>query len=183
MPQGLRRGTCRRVAYGGARALISGIEVHHFLPYDAPMPTNNPRLTITLPAGTAAQLRELSALTGNSQSSLISELLEGSGPVFSRVILVLQAAKDAKESIRGKLAVDLAGAEKRIEAQLGLALGTFDEYTGSLLDEAERVRGRAAGAGGMRKRAPASVATPLSNRGVRSTKTQAKTRGKKHGPI
>ena len=56
------------------------------------MATKNPRLTITLQPSLAAQLRRLSELTGNSQSSLIAELLEGSGPVFDRMIKVMEAA-------------------------------------------------------------------------------------------
>ena len=54
------------------------------------------RLTITLQPTLAAQLRKLSQLTGNSQSALIGELLEGSGPVFDRMIQVMEAAKTAK---------------------------------------------------------------------------------------
>ena len=57
-----------------------------------PMTTQNPRLTITLQPTIAAQLKELSRLTGNSQSSLIAELLDGSSAVFARVIQVLTAA-------------------------------------------------------------------------------------------
>ena len=59
------------------------------------MPTPNPRLTITLEPSTAAQLRRMSELTGNSQSSMISELLSQSAPVFDRLITVLEAAEVA----------------------------------------------------------------------------------------
>ena len=63
--------------------------------YDAPMPTKNPRLTMTLTPTTAAQHRRLSELTGSSQASLISELLEGRSS-FSKLIHVLEAAHLAK---------------------------------------------------------------------------------------
>lgn len=144
------------------------------------MPTLNPRLTITLPPGIAAQLRAISELTGNSQSSLIADLLEGSGEVFARVIEVLTAAKDAKESMRGKIKADLEIAQERVEAQLGFVMNEFTQATGSLIDEAEAIKRRA------RKKAggsPRRVVTPLSNRGVRSTKKQGTTRGKNHGPV
>ena len=59
------------------------------------MPAKNPRLTITLQPVLAAQLRRLSELTGNSQSALIAELLEGSEPIFTRMIQVLEAAEQA----------------------------------------------------------------------------------------
>ena len=56
------------------------------------MTTKNPRLTITLEPALAAQIKRMSELTGNSQSAIISELLDGSAPVFERVIKVLEAA-------------------------------------------------------------------------------------------
>ena len=137
------------------------------------MPAKNPRLTITLQPSLAAQLRKLSKLTGNSQSALIADLLEGTGPVFDRMIQVLEAAKTAKESMRGKLADDMEHAQSKMEGALGLVLEGFDEITGSLLDEAEAVTRRArrkgaasgarAPAGGLGAAAP----TPISNRGVR----------------
>ena len=137
------------------------------------MPAKNPRLTITLQPSLAAQLRKLSELTGNSQSALIGDLLEGTGPVFDRMIQVLEAAKSAKESIRGKLADDMEHAQAKMEGALGLVLEGFDEFTGSLLDEAEAVtrRARRKGAAGA-ARAPsgglgAAAPTPISNRGVR----------------
>ena len=134
----------------------------------------------------AAQLRKLSELTGNSQSALIADLLEGTGPVFDRMIQVLEAAKTAKESMRGKLADDMEHAQSKMEGALGLFLEGFDEITGSLLDEAEAVTRRArrkgpagaarAPAGGLGAAAP----TPISNRGVRydpkATKTIAQSR-------
>ena len=70
----------------------------------------------------AAQLRKLSELTGNSQSGLIGELLEGSGPVFDRMIQVMEAAKTAKEAMRGRIAGDIEKAQSRVEEGLGMAL-------------------------------------------------------------
>ena len=77
-----------------------------------------------------------------------------------------QAAKTAKESMRGKLTGDMEQAQARVESALGMALEGFDQLTGSLLDEAEAVtrRGRASSAPhGLGAAAP----TPISNRGVR----------------
>ena len=79
----------------------------------------------------AAQLRKLSELTGNSQSGLIGELLEGSGPVFDRMIQVMEAAKTAKEAMRGRIAGDIEKAQSRVEEGLGMALEGFDQWTGS----------------------------------------------------
>jgi hypothetical protein len=151
------------------------------------MPTKNPRLTITIEPTLSAQLRRLSELTGNSQSKLIAEMLEGSGAIFERLILVLEAAKTAKESIRGKVAEDIGDAQARIENQLGLILEDFDQTTAPLLQGAEAITRRArkgsAGVGAARPHTPPTAAaalpgasvTPLSNRGVRSTANPRKT--------
>lgn len=145
------------------------------------MPAKNPRLTITLEPTLSAQLRRLSELTGNSQSKLIAEMLEGSTPVFARLIQVLEAAQTAKESIRGKVAEDMGDAQARVEKQLGLILEDFDQTTAPLLQEAEaitrRARKRTGRASASVSAAPAPAAgglvsasvTPPSNRGVRST--------------
>ena len=64
---------------------------------------------------------------------LIGELLEGSGPVFDRMIQVMEAAKTAKESMRGRIAGDIEQAQARLEEGLGMALEGFDQWTGSCL--------------------------------------------------
>ena len=147
------------------------------------MPTSNPRLTITLEPRLAAQLRLLSTLTGNSQSKLISEMLEGSSGVLDRVIRVLEAAELAKAEMKGNVARDMAHAQQRIEVQLGLSLEEEQEVTDSLLAGVEAVhrRGRRAPVRqrdeGARAHGVPAVATPLSNRGVRSGRSSRKTGG------
>jgi len=151
------------------------------------MPTQNPRLTVTLEPAVSACLRRLSEVTGNSQSKLIAELLEGSVPVFQRVIATIEAAKTASAEIRGRLADDMGKAQERMEQQLGLVMGEFDAAAAPLLEGVETVkrRGRkgtgratasvsAAPAPATGGRRPASV-TPPSNRGVRSTANPRKT--------
>ena len=146
------------------------------------MPAKNPRLTITLQPSLAAQLRKLSELTGNSQSGLIGDLLEGSGPVFDRLIQVLEAAQTAKDSMRGKLTQEMGAAQSKVEDALGMALEGFDDLTGSLLDEAEAVTRRARRGPAVRgvSGPGAAAPTPISNRGVRydpkATKTIAQSR-------
>lgn len=151
------------------------------------MSTKNPRLTITLQPAVAAQLRELSRLTGNSQSYLIADLLDGSQPVFDRVIQVLTAAEEAKLAIKGKLAADMDAAQSKVEAQLGLSLETLNEATQSLIDEAEQIkrRSRKGARGQMRSMDTSDISapsTPLSNRGVRLQKNATKTIAKNAAP-
>jgi len=146
-----------------------------------PMPTKNPRLSVTLQPALAAQLRRLSSLTGSSQSALISELLDGSGPIFERLISVLEAAEAAKSSIKGGVTRDIHEAQQRVESQLGLMFEIADRTSLDLVDAMEKVGRRrtrivsseaafSASAG-----APVAAVTPLSNRGVRSLTKKAKT--------
>lgn len=144
------------------------------------MPTNNPRLTITLEPSTAAQLRRMSELTGNSQSQMVSEILTQSSEVFERMIRVLEAAEEAKQAAREETASRLDRAQVKMEKQLGLMLGTMDDMSRPLLEHAEKIRRRKAktapGVSGSPRRArPApEEPTPLSNRGVRLTQRQKK---------
>lgn len=142
------------------------------------MPAKNPRLTITLKPALAAQFRQLSQLTGNSQSALIGDLLEGSEPVIARVIQVLEAAQVAKQSLRGRLADDMDKAQAQVEGALGVAMSGFHDITGVILKEAEAVTRE-----GRRRGEPASGGdgtvsaspTPISNRGVRLDPNATKT--------
>lgn len=150
------------------------------------MPTNNPRITVTLAPGTHAQLRRLSELTGNSQSALVSELLDASAPVFDRTIRILEAASQAKVEMGEKVKGDLEHAQAKLEKQLGIVFEVYEDVTRPLLKEAEAVRRRA-----RRERAsglPAAAAarksggaTPLSNRGVRSQGKTAKKSTRRRG--
>lgn len=145
------------------------------------MPATNPRLTITLKPATAALMRRLSELTGQSQSAMICELLETNEPVFTRLITVLQAAKDAKVALTQEMRAGLDDAQERIEQQLGLVLEAMDTATAPLLEEAERVQRRGARRTGVTgspgtpvRRGSRPTPTPPSNRGVRSTPKKAK---------
>ena len=140
------------------------------------MATKKPRLTITLDPDLSESLRRLSELTGNSQSSLISEMLSGSGPVLEKMITVLEAAQVAKDAIKGRITRGLDDAQGKFEQALGLAFDGFDDIDAALKQMAEAAPER------QTPTASASAAaadfsaqpTPLSNRGVRSTTTPRK---------
>lgn len=141
------------------------------------MPTKNPRLSVTFSPAFAVRLKRLSELSGSSQSALIGELLDGATPVMDRLITLMEAAGQVRSELSGNLVADMEAAQARVEAQLGLALEDFDNINGSLLEQAEEVK-RRSGRAGMRKRAGAAEAvraTPMSNRGVRSTKNTSRT--------
>lgn len=126
------------------------------------MTAKNPRITITLEPSTAAQLRRMSELTGNSQSSMISELLTEAAPVFDRMIALLEAAEVAMTAAREDTASRLKLAQLKIEEQMGLMFDWMDDSSRPILEHAEKIKRRA------RKSGDGVVSTPLSNRGVRS---------------
>jgi hypothetical protein len=160
------------------------------------MPAKHPRLTITLDPTVHAQLRRISELTGNSQSALIAELLTGTQPVFTRLITVLEAANDVRATLKGQLAKDLHLAQEKLERGIGInearvanalmhleMAENFAERTLPLFEVQHR--GRGAGGGPAQRganSAPATVSTPMSNRGVRlhkkNTNPPMKTGGK-----
>ena len=158
------------------------------------MPAVNPRITITLQPAVHAVLRRLSELTGNSQSSLVGELLGQSLPIFERMVEVLSAAEELRQKglqASKEVGVGLEQAQARLEEQLGLELDTFRELTQPLLDDAERVQRRAGrgvrgAAAPTPARAPAARKTPMSNRGVTphgKAGAKGKVRGRGHGSV
>ena len=144
------------------------------------MATKKPRLTITLEPALSDSLRRLSELTGNSQSSLISEMLSGSGPIFEKMIRVLEAAEVAKGAIKGRVTRGLDDAQTKFEKALGLSLVGFDELESVLLEVAEPPpKGQTATASESAAAAGISaLPTPLSNRGVRNSSRPLKNKEK-----
>lgn len=137
------------------------------------MPAKYPRLTITMRPGLHAMLRRLSELTGQSQSALIFELLDGAEPVLSRVIRLLETADMAKHELKGHLSREMGDAQERIEHQLGLTLVGLGEEQGEVMalwstEEEGPVRRRRGARQAIAAPAAPPVPTPISNRGVRS---------------
>lgn len=129
-----------------------------------------------------AIFRRLSELTGQSQSQLVFELLDGSQGALQNVISLLEKANHAKEELSGSVGADLQDAQDRIERQLGLALESLGEPEWSQESFAtERVpfrsRPKAAVAGAQRTRLRPleQLKPPSSNRGVRSLTIGKKT--------
>jgi hypothetical protein len=132
------------------------------------MPAKHPRLTITLRPELHARLRRLSELTQNSQSALVSQLLDGAEETLDRVIGLLEAASQATDDLRGRLAKDMHTAQVRIEQQLGLALEDVSAVASLVQESLDTPPGVD---GGVAAAAPGGGSTPLSNRGVRSLTT------------
>lgn len=180
---------------------IKMIEVMHLREYDADleganMPAINPRITITLKPEVHDVLKRLSSLTGNSQSSMVSDILTESLPVFENMVQVLVAAEKVRsEALKSQqqIAQGLKLAHGRIERQLGLSMMDLEESFQSILEAAAEVDRRAESDGESGPlcgtvspgEAVRRGSTPISNRGVRST-PGAKKKGSKeagHGSV
>lgn len=150
------------------------------------MPAKHPRLTITMQPTLHAIFRRLSELTGQSQSQLVFELLDGVQDPLIKVIRLLETAGEAKQQLHGTLAFNLNDAQDRVERQLGLVLEDLGEpeyIRDSAYQERTPLRPRsrprpllsaaAAAEGGIGPKRP-----PSSNRGVRSLTNTAKVKSK-----
>lgn len=149
------------------------------------MPTLNPRLTITLTPAVVAVLRELAELGGQSQSSIVGELLETTLPVFERVVFAMRAASTIQASANAEIASGLERAQAKLEDQLGLMLDDVDETLRPLLKEAGKVTRRGAGVGAAGralartdapKKAPERLTTPVPLTGGSGHPKRRKTR-------
>jgi hypothetical protein len=152
------------------------------------MPTKKPRLTITLSEPLAWQLQKLSQLTGQSQGGLIASLLEGSDLILQRMIIVLEAAQEARDEMPGRLTQEMSLAQERIERHFGLLQAVDSSVKrrarksaqrGPVLGDAGHPSALAANESieSIRERVDAAlsrVPNPLSNRGVRSKAKVAK---------
>jgi len=128
------------------------------------MPATNPRISVTVTTSVEAVLSRLSVATGQSKSSFIAELLESSMPVLERMATVIEAAQQAKDTLKSQTVKDMEEAESRLHEILGVTMDIFDESTAPILKEAERVQRRAArsqtGRGGRTATPAAGLATP-----------------------
>lgn len=87
------------------------------------MSLKNPRLSITLTPKTDAILRRLSAVTGNSIGSIISDLLDDAGPVYERAAKTLEGARDAMAKARREVVADMRNDQNEIHRKF---FGSFD---------------------------------------------------------
>lgn len=126
------------------------------------MPTLNPRLTVTLSPSMSAVLSRLNEITGQSKSSIIAEVLQGTQPVMERMIQVLEAADKAKNALRREVSEGFEEAETALNAQLGLTMDMFHKASGDLIQNMESISRRGAkkgSGGGTRSAAPPSLPT------------------------
>ena len=131
------------------------------------MPTEKPRVQLTLPPERHALLKRLAALQGVSMAALVTDMLEEFYPVMERVTVVLEAARQAQETSKQGLRDAVAQAEAELLPLARATLSQFDLF----MDQVEgSVTGGAPGRGemdGRPRRPPAAPARkpPKASRG------------------
>lgn len=106
------------------------------------MPAINPRISVTVSPSVDAVLTRMAMLSRQSKSGIISDLLEQTAPLFERMVLVIEAANSAKDSIRFESLEHLENAQERLHEQLGIAMDLFDDGTLPILQQAEVIKRR-----------------------------------------
>ena len=104
------------------------------------MSTKNPRISVMLKPSTSALLIRVGQLTKQSQSSMISEIVESAEPVFERLITVLEAALLVSQQLKDDTKKHLEDAEQKLHDQLGVTLALFDEVSAPIVNEAIKVK-------------------------------------------
>jgi uncharacterized protein (DUF1778 family) len=138
------------------------------------MPTNKPRITITLTDQQHELLQSMAGFQGGSMSAIVVDLLETALPVMERIVTVMRAASTAPQEMLDGLKESMERAESLVISQMHEHIGHLDNF----VEEAAA----AGGTGVTRSGAPGSPAAaasskvrkeprpPTSNRGVRITK-------------
>lgn len=105
------------------------------------MPTNKPRIAVTLSPPVYEVIERLAALQGCSRSSVVAELLEAVYPPLMRTVALLEAALEAPRAVHDGLRQTILGLELDMVSQADGALGRMDW----LLEEMRRASSAGSG--------------------------------------
>lgn len=87
------------------------------------MATKNPRISVMIKPESEAILTRLSAVTGQSKSSIIAEFLEDTCmPMLERLVIVLEAASSATDDAKLALRQGFADAEHKLANIAGVKI-------------------------------------------------------------
>lgn len=132
------------------------------------MPTQKPRVAVTMPRPIYETIDRMASLTGESKGRVILDLLEAVHPALMRTVSILEAASAAPLQVRQGLRETIEALEKQIVASANLQTAQLDFVNTELRREAPRPTSAPA-----RRRA----ATPnprTSNTGVTSPRKRKK---------
>lgn len=149
------------------------------------MPTNNPRVNVTLSPSLHALVVSLAKHQRVSKSTVLREFLEAVEPQLQQAVALMDAADRVGVEARKRMADDMQQGLEEAEHAAGIALQKAAAVTRDLVDQAEAIRGRrparkttsavsvpvVAGrpsSGVTRKRSRQRKDPPPSNRGVKS---------------
>ena len=90
------------------------------------MPTDKPRITITLNPHVYATLKRMSELGGQPMSTIISELLDSVHDPFMRTVALLDAAAQAPKQIKDGLRQSFEAVERELYGAVGYTSAQMD---------------------------------------------------------
>lgn len=102
------------------------------------MPTNKPRVQVTLEPETHAVIERFAQLQGRTRGSVIAELLDAITPSLTRTISLLEAAIAAPESVKNGLRGVVEGIQDELVSVSGDATKQLDILMDQLDAEATR---------------------------------------------
>lgn len=136
------------------------------------MPTDKPRVNVTLDQAAYDLLSTLARQQKRSRSDMLRDLFETMRPVLERVAVVSEAAQRAQATARQGMIDSAEKAEAELLPMVAKALGQFDMFVADVQAQAEG-RQQTASAGGAAA-APPPTPVPVIT-GVRSSRTGGKT--------
>lgn len=101
------------------------------------MPTNKPRVQVTLEPQTHAVIERMALLQGRTRGSIIAEMLDSIAPALTRTVALLEAAADAPRDVKRGLRQAVEQAHSEIVALSGDASRQLDVF----LDQVEKMDG------------------------------------------
>lgn len=110
------------------------------------MPTENPRVNVTLTSPQYVLLTRLGRMQKCSRSSVLVDLLETVRPVLERVVVALEGAQEVQQEARDGLRGSIERAEVAIVPHLEAALGQLDMLTADFARASPGVPSRTVGA-------------------------------------
>lgn len=139
------------------------------------MPTENPRVNVTITPSMNAVVGRLAELQRVSKASVLRDLLETAEPGLRQALALMEAAQGAAKEVHQRLAADMDKAMLAADRYDREMADYFQNSLGDLVADAEAVRGRRPGRTGVARTAGAAASVrrkrkdpPSSNRGVKS---------------
>lgn len=96
------------------------------------MPTNKPRVMVTLSHNVHATIARMAEIQGVSKSSIIADLMEAVHPPLMRTVAMLEAARDAPDEVKRGLVQTLEALERQMGATAALSDEQLDWVATSL---------------------------------------------------